>query len=225
MAQYLDLNGLRTVVDNVKNIKSPVCLPIYNNSVALSTINSTIKNDTAPSYTSIVYNSSGRRFLAQYNNSTTYYTKWKANNTHMSSDNYGTATTSGVSPKAGYLYANSHTSTLQMSFVDSRLTNVANYVTNYAPSPTWTTITASTKTPFIRSEYIKSIQRSDTGNGTFLWKITVKNIDTESQRFDVLKNSSNELIQFGVDLEAGQEGTFTIELSQTVPNDYFDITF
>lgn len=96
MAQYLDLDGLRTVVDNVKNIKFPVCLPIYNSSVALSTTNSTIKNDTAPSYTSIVYNSSGRCFLARYDNSTTYYTKWKADNTHVSSDNYGTATTSGV---------------------------------------------------------------------------------------------------------------------------------
>lgn len=112
MAQYLDLNGLRTVVDNVKNIKSPVCLPIYNKLVALSTMSSTIKNDTAPSYTSIVYDFGSRRFLAQYNNSTTYYTKWNADNTHMSSDNYGTATTGGVSPKAGYLYANSLNSTL-----------------------------------------------------------------------------------------------------------------
>ena len=218
MAQYLDLNGLRTVVNNVKNIKSPVCLPIYNSSVVLSTIDSTIKNDTAPSYTSIVYNSSGRHFLAQYNNSTTYYTKWKADNTHMSSDNYGTATTSGVSPKAGYLYANSHTSTLQMSFTNGRLTTVANYV---APS-TWTTVTTS---PFIKDDYLKTVQRKDTGNDTYLWKVTIKNIDSEDQLFNVQNASTNDLVQFAAQLTAGQEATFTMELSKTVPNNYFSVTF
>lgn len=218
MAQYLDLNGLRTVVENVKNIKSPVCLPIYNGSVVLSTVNSTIKNDTAPSYTSIVYNSGSRCFLARYNNSTTYYTKWKADNTHMSSDNYGTATTSGVSPKAGYLYANSYNSTLQMSFANSRLTNVANYVT---PS-TWTTVTTS---PFIKDDYLKTVQRQDTGNDTYLWKVTIKNIDSEDQLFNVQNASTNDLVQFAAQLTAGQEATFTMELSKTVPNNYFSVTF
>lgn len=218
MAQYLDLNGLRTVVENVKNIKSPVCLPIYNRSVVLSTVNSTIKNGTAPSYTSIVYNFGSRCFLAQYNNSTTYYTKWKADNTHMSSDNYGTATTSGVSPKAGYLYANSYNSTLQMSFANSRLTNVANYVT---PS-TWTTVTTS---PFIKDDYLKTVQRQDTGNDTYLWKVTIKNIDSEDQLFNVQNASTNDLVQFAAQLTAGQEATFTMELSKTVPNNYFSVTF
>lgn len=218
MAQYLDLNGLRMVVENVKNIKSPVSLPIYNKSVILSTVNSTIKNDTAPSYTSIVYNSGSRHFLAQYNNSTTYYTKWKADNTHMSSDNYGTATTSGVSPKAGYLYANSYNSTLQMSFANSRLTNVANYVT---PS-TWTTVTTS---PFIKDDYLKTVQRQDTGNDTYLWKVTIKNIDSEDQLFNVQNASTNDLVQFAAQLTAGQEATFTMELSKTVPNNYFSVTF
>ena len=217
MAQYLDLNGLCTVVENVKNIKYPVCLPIYNGSVILSTVNSTIKNDTAPSYTSIVYNTGSRCFLAQYNDSTTYYTKWKADNTHMSSDNYGTATTGGVSPKAGYLYANSRTSVLQMSFVNSRLINVANYV---APS-TWTTVTAS---PISGGNLIEKMEKSDTGNGTYLWRITVKNPNADACDFLVQDVAGNNFIQYGIYLEGKQSGMFTIELSKTTPNDHFYIT-
>ena len=221
MALYLDLNGLHTVVENVKNIKSPVCLPIYNKSVILSTMNSTIKNDTAPSYTSIVYNSGSRCFLAQYNNSTTYYTKWKADNTHMSSDNYGTATTSGVSPKAGYLYANSLNSTLQMSFVNSRLTNVANYVTNYVPSPTWTTVTAS---PISGGDLIEKMERSDTGNDTYLWRITVKNGNNDACEYIVQTVEGDAFVQYGIYLEGKQSGKFTIELPKTTPNDQFYLT-
>ena len=217
MVQYLDLNGLHAVVENVKNIKSPVCFPIYNRSVILSTMNSTIKNDTAPSYTSIVYNSGSRCFLAQYNNSTTYYTKWKADNTHMSSDNYGTATTSGVSPKAGYLYANSLNSTLQMSFANSRLTSVANYV---APS-TWTTVTAS---PISGGNLIEKMERSDTGNGTYLWRITVKNPNADACDFLVQDVAGDNFIQYGIYLEGKQSGMFTIELSKTTPNDRFYVT-
>lgn len=224
MAQYLDLNGLRTVVNNVKNIKSPVCLPIYNSSVALSTINSTIKNDTAPSYTSIVYNSSGRRFLAQYNNSTTYYTKWKADNTHMSSDNYGTATTSGVSPKAGYLYANSHTSTLQMSFADSRLTNVANYVTNYVPSsPTWNTVNIA-DSPFVDvNGCITKVECRDSENGTYIWRINIKNTDGETQQWDVYQ--SNIYIQYGIQLDNNTSGYFTMELPKSTQKRTFGIHY
>nr|DAH27628.1 MAG TPA: hypothetical protein [Bacteriophage sp.] len=43
--------------------------------------------------------------------------------------------------------------------------------------------------------------------------------------FNVQNHTSNEFIQFGVYLDAEQEGTFTIELSKTVPNNYFDVTF
>lgn len=223
MAQYLDLNGLCTVVDNVKNIKSPVCLPIYNSSVVLSTANSTIKNATAPSYTSIVYNSGSRRFLAQYNNSTTYYTKWKADNTHMSSDNYGTATTDGVSPKAGYLYANSHTSTLQMSFADSILTNVANYVTNYVPSPTWT-IVDITNSPFIDGDgYITKVERRNSENDTYIWRITIKNTDGETQQWDVYQN--NIYIQYGISLNNNTSGCFTMELPKSTNKRTFSIHY
>ena len=216
MVQYLDLNGLRTVVDNVKNIKSPVCLPVHEGSKFL-TFGITIKNDTAPSYTAIVYNHGSSRFLAQYNDKT-YYTKWNADDTHLSYDKYGTHTTSGVEPKVGYLYAISSNSTLQVCFQAGKLTSVA----NYTPQLSWNTVTTS---PFVRSEYIKSIQRVDTGNGTYLWKITVNNVDSESQLFNVQNHTSNEFIQFGVYLDAKQEGTFTIELSKTVPNNYFDVTF
>lgn len=216
MAQYLDLNGLRAVVDNVKNIKSPVCLPVHEGSKIL-TFGITVKNDTAPSYTAIVYNQGSSCFLAQYNNKT-YYTKWNADDTHLSYDKYGTHTTNGVKPKVGYLYAMSSNSTLQVCFQAGKLTSVA----NYTPQPSWTTVTTS---PFVRSEYIKSIQRADTGNGTYLWKITVNNVDSESQLFNVQKHTSNWFIQFGVYLDAKQEGTFTIELSKTVPNNYFDVTF
>lgn len=219
MVQYLDLNGLRTVVDNVKNIKFPVCLPIYNSSVALSTINSTIKNDTAPSYTSIVYNSSSRRFLAQYNNSTTYYTKWKADNTHVSSDDYGTATTSGVSPKAGYLYANSHTSTLQMSFINGRLTNVANYV---APS-TWYTVNKA-NSPFVDVDgYITKVEYKESENGTYIWRITITNKDGEAQQWDVYQNTI--YIQYGIYLNNNDSGYFTMELPKSTQKGTFSIHY
>lgn len=219
MAQYLDLNGLRTVVENVKNIKSPVCLPIYNKSVVLSTVNSTIKNDTAPSYTSIVYNSGSRCFLAQYNNSTTYYTKWKADNTHMSSDNYGTATTSGVSPKAGYLYANSLNSTLQMSFANSRLTNVANYV---AP-PTWKTVTIA-NSPFVDVDgYITKVEYRESENDTYIWRITMTNKDGEAQQWDVYQN--NVYIQYGIYLDDGASGCFTMELPKSTQKGTFGIHY
>lgn len=219
MAQYLDLNGLRTVVENVKNIKSPVCLPIYNGSVVLSTVNSTIKNDTAPSYTSIVYNSGSRCFLARYNNSTTYYTKWKADNTHMSSDNYGTATTSGVSPKAGYLYANSYNSTLQMSFANSRLTNVANYVTPSA----WKTVTIA-NSPFVDVDgYITKVEYRESENGTYIWRITMTNKDGEAQQWDVYQ--SNVYIQYGIYLDDGASGCFTMELPKSTQKGTFGIHY
>lgn len=216
MAQYLDLNGLRTVVDNVKNIKSLVCLPVYEGSRIIS-FGSTIEDNTAPSYTAIVYNNGSSRFLAQYNNKT-YYTKWNADDTHLSYDKYGTHTTSGVQPKVGYLYAESSNSTLQVCFQTGKLTNVA----NYTPQPSWTTVTTS---PFIKDAYLKTVQRYDTGNGTYLWKVTIKNIDSEDQLFNVQNASTNDLLQFAAYLTAGQEATFTMELSKTVPNNYLSVTF
>ena len=94
MAQYLDLNGLRTVVDNVKNIKFPVCLPVYEGS-RIILLDSAIKKGKAPSYTAVVYDLGTACFVAQYN-SKTYYTEWNANNAHLSYDKYGTPTASGV---------------------------------------------------------------------------------------------------------------------------------
>lgn len=215
MAQYLDLNGLRMVVDNVKNIKSPVCLPVYEISRIIS-LGSTIKKGKAPSYTAVVYDLGTARFVAQYNNKT-YYTEWNANNAHLSYDKYGTPTASGVQPKVGYLYAESSSSTLQVCFQTGKLTNVANYT-----SPSWTTVTTS---PFIKDDYLKTVQRYDTGNGTYLWKVTIKNIDSEDQLFNVQNASTNDLLQFAAYLTAGQEATFTMELSKTVPNNYLSVTF
>lgn len=216
MAQYLDLNGLRTVVDNVKNIKSPVCLPVHEGSKMLA-FGITIKDDIAPSYTAIVYDHGSYRFLAQYNNKT-YYTKWNADDTHLSYDKYGTHTTSGVQPKVGYLYAESSHSILQVCFQAGKLTNVA----NYTPQPSWTTVKTS---PFIKDNYLKTVQRYDTGNGTYLWKVTIKNTDSEDQLFNVQNASTNDLLQFAAYLTAGQEATFTMELSKTVPNNYLSVTF
>lgn len=211
MAQYLDLNGLRTIVDNVKKIKFPVCLPIYNNTKILS-IGATIKNDSAPSYTSIIYDVGSACFLAQYN-STTYYTKWKADNTHMSSDNYGTTTTRGVQPKAGYLYVHLSDNTLQVCFDGKKLINV--------PSPTWTTVTAS---PIAGGDLVTKMERSDTGNGTYLWRITVKNPNADACQFLVQTVEGDNFIQYGIYLGGKQSGTFTIELPKTTPNDIFYIT-
>ena len=109
MAQYLDLNGLRTVVNNVKNIKSPVCLPTYDRRSSLaSTV--TIKNETASSYASIMYDTSRLRFLALSNGA--FYTKWNSDSKHLSYDYYGTPLSTGVQPKFGYLYANVSDNTL-----------------------------------------------------------------------------------------------------------------
>ena len=139
----------------------------------------------------------------------------------MSSDNYGTATTSGVSPKAGYLYANSYNSTLQMSFANSRLTSVANYVTNYVPSPTWTTVTAS---PISGGGLIEKMERSDTGNDTYLWRITVKNGNNDACEYIVQTVEGDAFVQYGIYLEGKQSGKFTIELPKTTPNDQFYLT-
>ena len=63
MAQYLDLNGLHTVVDNIKNIKSPVCLPAYKE-LRILQFGTTIKNDKAPSYTAVIYDLGTACFVA-----------------------------------------------------------------------------------------------------------------------------------------------------------------
>lgn len=216
MAQYLDLNGLHTVVDNIKNIKSPVCLPAYKE-LRILQFGTTIKNDKAPSYTAVIYDLGTACFVAQYD-SKTYYTKWGANAAYLSYDKYGTPTTHGVQPKVGYLYVGSSDSTLQVCFQTGKLTRIA----NYTPQPSWTTVTTS---PFIKDDYLKAVQRQDTGNDTYLWKVTIKNIDSEDQLFNVQNVSTNDLLQFAAYLTAGQEATFTMELSKTVPNNYLSVTF
>lgn len=89
------------------------------------------------------------------------------------------------------------------------------------PSYNWTTVTQS---PFvIDKSYNAGIQRADTGNGTYLWKITINNVDSESQEFYVQQGSR--FIQYGIYLEAKQKGSFTIELPKTTPNNNFSVEY
>lgn len=72
MAQFLDVNGLQTVVKNVKNLTTFNFLPIgYYEGTTIS--NSLIKNTTPPSTDFVlVYNTVRRKLFALYNNY--YYT-------------------------------------------------------------------------------------------------------------------------------------------------------
>lgn len=214
MAQYLDLNGLRTVVDNVKNIKFPVCLPTYDRRSSLSST-ATVKNETVSSYTSIIYDTRTLRFLALSNGA--FYTKWNSNSKHLSYDCYGTPLSTGVQPKFGYLYANVFDNTLQLGGTSGQLKNVANYV----PSPTWTTVTTS---PISSRDVVTKMEKSDTGNGTYLWRITVKNPNAYACDFLVQDVDADNFIQYGIYLEGEQSGTFTIELPKTTPNNRFYVT-
>lgn len=214
MAQYLDLNGLRTVVDNIKNIKSPVCLPTYDRRSSLSST-ATVKNETASSYTLIMYDTRSLRFLALSNGA--FYTRWDSNSKHLSYDCYGTPLDTGVQPKFGYLYANVFDNTLQLGGTNGQLKNVANYT---APT-TWTTVTTS---PISGGDTITKMEKSDTGNGTYLWRITVKNPNADACDFLVQDAAGNNFIQYGIYLEGKQSGTFTIELPKTTPNDRFYVT-
>lgn len=214
MAQYLDLNGLRTVVDNVKNIKFPVCLPTYDLR-SYSSFTATVKNETVSSYTSIIYDTRTLRFLALSNGA--FYTKWNSDSKHLSYDCYGTPLSTGVQPKFGYLYANVFDNTLQLGGTGGQLKNVANYVL----SPTWTTVTTS---PISSGDVITKMEKSDTGNGTYLWRITVKNPNADACEFLVYDVDANNFIQYGIYLEGKQSGMFTIELPKTTPNNRFYVT-
>lgn len=217
MAQYLDLDGLRKVIDNVKNIKSPVCLPIYDRSVILS-LSSTIKNGKAPSYTAVVYDLGRARFVAQYN-SKTYYTEWDANDAHLSYDKYGTPTTIGVQPKVGYLYAESSNSTLQVCFQIGKLTNVANYTSQ----PSWNAVSIA-NSPFVDVDgYITKVEYRESENGTYIWRITMTNKDGESQQWDVYQNTI--YIQYGIYLNDGESGYFTMELPKSTQKKTFNIHY
>jgi hypothetical protein len=53
-------------------------------------------------------------------------------------------------------------------------------VANYTAPTTWTTVTTS---PISGGDTITKMEKSDTGNGTYLWRITVKNPNADACDF------------------------------------------
>ena len=79
-----------------------------------------------------------------------------------------------------------------MSFADSRLTSVANYV---APS-TWYTVNKA-NSPFVDVDgYITKVEYKESENGTYIWRITITNTDGETQQWDVYQSAV--YIQYGI---------------------------
>lgn len=106
-----------------------------------------------------------------------------------------------------------------MSFANSRLTNVANYV---AP-PSWNAVSIA-NSPFVDVDgYITKVEYRESENGTYIWRITITNKDGEAQQWDVYQNTT--YIQYGIYLNDGESGYFTMELPKSTQKKTFGIHY
>lgn len=224
MAQFLDVNGLQTVVKNVKNLTTFSFLPIgYYEGITIS--NSLIKNTTPPSTDFVlVYNTVRRKLFALYNNY--YYTQWGDSIYYYKHNMYGTSYSTGVIINHNFPF---------YCYADNSLHRFDNGdiidLVAKSQTPTWITVwqkgygTIQTKTPFKDNDgYITKVERT-TNNVTenYIWRITILNNDGESQQFAVTRG--NYIVSDGINIDNGEEGSFCIELSPAAPKGVYTVTY
>lgn len=208
MAQFLDINGLQTVVQNVKNLIKFNFLPVgYSMSNNIST--SVIKNTkTTASGLILVYVTTRDRLYAYVNGY--YYTQWGETTYYFSNSVYGTTNSTGVTLK---------NNTFLFYYVDNTLhryegSKMYDIVAN---SPTkWETVwqTGNTSkinavTPFINSDgYVTKVERRTNENNEYIWRITISNRDGETQMWSFVRNSRP--ISASIELQDDEDGTMCI---------------
>lgn len=220
MAQFLDVSGLQTVVQNVKNL---IKLPVLQISSFVSTITTSyIKNSVAPAITSIVYNKATNKIFAKYGSY--YYTQWNANSTQESHSSYGTTSSTGVTPNNNsFIYC---TSTKYLYLYNNGLYDIL----QQTQSPTWTTIwtnssstTTAQSSPFIDNDNIVTkIERRTDENGEYIWKLSVKNSSTTGKEYR-LECGQQACVQYLIYLRAGYSGTCFVRTPSNQANWYFNI--
>lgn len=220
MAQFLDVKGLQTVVQNVKNlIKLPV-LQIY--SFVTTITSSYIKNSVAPSVSSIVYNSATNKIFAKYGSY--YYTQWHATSTYESSSSYGTTSSTGVTPNDNsFIYC---ISTKYLYLYKGGLKDVL----QQTQTPTWTTMWTNTSSsliqqssPFCDDEgIITKVERRTDENGEYVWRLSAKNSSSSGKEYR-LECGDKACAQYLIYLKAGYSGTFFVRTPHNQTNWYFNI--
>lgn len=224
MAQFLDTDGLRTVVKNVKNLITFSFLPIgYYEGITIST--SLIKNTTPPSINFVlIYNTVRKKLFAYYNNY--YYTQWGDSMYYYKHNMYGRSSSTGVTISRNFPF---------YCYADNRLHRFDNGdifdLVAKSQTPTWITVwqkgygTIQTKTPFKdNTGYITKVERT-TNNVTknYIWRITILNNDSEPQQFYV--NRQDYIVSDGININDGEEGSFCIELTPAAPNGIYTVTY
>lgn len=215
MAKYLDLDGLTTVVDNVKSLVDV----LHITSVQDTWATIYIRNSKTSTYSALVYVKSLNTVVAK--NGSYAYTQWTAKGKFKSYEEYGISTQTGVTLRDSTLvYCTSEKS---LYFYHGNLNTVGSSVE-------WTNIWKNTSsagihtaTPFIdNSGSITSVDRRLNENDNYVFKITIKNTTSEGHEYR-MSCGNGTVVRYLIYLSSGQSGACTVELPKTQGNWYFSV--
>lgn len=224
MAQFLDASGLEIVAQNI-NSKILIVTNVISPPMGIY-----VKNSKAPSLGNVYITTSGKILAHEPATSTGsysvyYYTSWGPTSEFKSSKQYGTESSAGVIPNNGTLiYC---TSTKRLYIYNNGLCEVL----CENPNPVWTAVwqkgngTIQSKTPFKDADgYITKVERTvNDVTKNYIWRITIHNEDSEVQWFTVSRG--NYIVNDGITLEDGEEGSFCIELTPSADNGTYTVSY